>query len=202
MNLLVTKDVGRKVRLRNGQVMILEKWPGTNYPFMLPMGDHQITGINYNGTARHGGINYPQYDVVAFVDEHELTIRVEVPDGYELTGEFRIPVRGERVLFHTGQETAVEIVTEYMLNVAPKRPRIIVRRAWIAPSWIPDGAWVYQTPCNEWFMISERPKESSIDGRYYHPEWKQKAVPLAQLAATHRAVFNPPPVNCIQVLHA
>lgn len=69
---------------------------------------------------------------------HELTIKVELPDGWELTGEVRQVQFDELYYDWYGRVLRWEH-TRPSLHTYP-----IVRKRWQVPDWVPEGARIYQ----------------------------------------------------------
>lgn len=69
---------------------------------------------------------------------HKITIDVEVPDGYEPTGEYRWPNPNEPFLAYTGNVVTMPIGD----TVGRRGNRIILRKKWAFPAWFPNGRWL------------------------------------------------------------
>lgn len=126
--------------------------------------------------------------------EQEITIKLDVPEGYELTGEYRKPRLDESYLFHSNSLWCCGSV---------KTEEFILRKKWQAPDWIPDGAWVYQHgQTGVWWVARSKP---SYDDRYGSGVWLDGTgdetgdVHAMSIARLHNDAFSPPPVDCIQV---
>jgi hypothetical protein len=125
--------------------------------------------------------------------QQTITLTIDVPEGYELTGEFRPPKQGEQVRCDDGRVIA-----------APHdfcAPFFILRRTWQPPAWIPDGVWVYRMYQDAWFITNMEP--ITRDGHYtMRHDVNAVAVDANSLAGLHNDTFTPPPVNKIQVKRA
>ena len=94
------------------------------------------------------------------MSKQTLTMELDVPDGYELTGEVRPPRRGEPNLTLPGSK----------FNVAGHdfdcESRVILRKGWEAPAWVPEGCWVYWS-ADGWYASLDEPVENGIDTGVY-----------------------------------
>ena len=127
--------------------------------------------------------------------EQEITIKLNVPEGYELTGEYRTPRYADAYLTIIGNISGCRHFV--------KGSRFILRKKWRAPDWIPDGAWVYQHgQTGVWWVARSKP---SYDDRYGSGVWLDGTgdgtgdVHAMSIARLHNDTFSPPPVDCIQV---
>lgn len=62
---------------------------------------------------------------------------LEIPRGFESIGEYRQPRKGETYLNPCTTAT-VSALDDYSSR------RIILRKTWQPPSWLPNGYWVYK----------------------------------------------------------
>lgn len=113
-------------------------------------------------------------------------IEVDVPDGWEATGEWRPARQGEAVI-HPDHCHAFVMNTEGMSN------RIILRKKYVPPSWLKPGTWLFQTESGIWYASRSEP--NGTKPLYsYGPE-----------ATLHRDIFPdfvPPPTNPYQIPEA
>ena len=88
-----------------------------------------------------------------------MLVNIEPPAGWELTGEFRYAKVGESFIGVRGEaETAYSIHG----NI---RPCPILRKAWVAPSWLPKGCWLFKSSHQVWYLTNKEPSPSHC-GRY------------------------------------
>jgi hypothetical protein len=84
------------------------------------------------------------------------TLELEVPEGWELTGEYRFSRDGEHFLTSLGK------VVKHRLSDAI--PRIIVRQDWQWPEWL-KAPWIAMDKSGDWFAYDGKPvlgQQSSI----------------------------------------
>lgn len=104
----------------------------------------------------------------------KITIDVEVPDGYEATGEWRWPNADEPFLTVAGTVCTMHIGD----TVGRRGNRIILRKKWAFPAWFPNGWWLMYCG-GDWYV------RDYVCGA--------KHVVKAEAAyAIHGEVFTPP----------
>lgn len=132
----------------------------------------------------------------------KVTLSIDIPEGYEATGEYRVPRAGECILTDQGVEPcdAGDLCLSYL----------IVREKWQPPDFLSDGAWVWKDYSGE-FCVSHttnrdycaEPKSnvSSEDATYWVPrENGQVAVArLRDLCLLLGVDYVPPPTAKLQV---
>lgn len=79
-----------------------------------------------------------------------FSITVDVPQGYEATGEYR-PAIGEEIYLDRDSEGGIE--------AGPSRAgsHFILRRAWMPPTWLPIDNWLYWNG-SEWKITNRPPR--------------------------------------------
>lgn len=120
----------------------------------------------------------------------KVEIEVDVPEGFELTGEIRPPMVGE--WFLTNFEEARVCEADYAMR------RLILRKveppapAWEWPEWL-TAEWICINPYNEghWFMSNVEPIASESGG--WHG-WNWKGNQKLEIDLSLFA-FTPPPVT-------
>lgn len=83
---------------------------------------------------------------------------LEIPCGFEPTGEYRQPRKGETYL-NPCNTTVVNALDDY------SSCRIILRKTWQPPSWIPNGYWIYRASLVSWRVCRTEPIECGV-GRW------------------------------------
>jgi len=81
--------------------------------------------------------------------KQKIEIEVEVPEGYELTGEYRVPEVGEQFINSLGHANLPETgdtVTR----------RFILRKKFVWPGWLKAVA-IAMEPTQNWYASSETP---------------------------------------------
>ena len=84
------------------------------------------------------------------------TLELEVPEGWELTGEYRASKSEEYFLTPRGT-----VVKHRFFDEVPK---IIVRQDWQWPEWL-KAPWIAMDKSGDWYAFNERPvieQQSSI----------------------------------------
>ena len=82
--------------------------------------------------------------------KQEITITVDIPEGYEATGEFRYPVSGELYLENEG--CADRASSEQIFG----RHRFILREKWAPPEFLRPG-WIAMDDDGNWFWHESEP---------------------------------------------
>lgn len=118
--------------------------------------------------------------------KQKLNVYVDVPQGYELTGEFRQPKRGENFLLDSIAACATSHKGAYP----------ILRKVWEAASWMPKGSYLYKEIYGTWFFSKSCPTPR-YDGSYRSTGEEANAVMLASLYG--KTFVAPTHSNCIQV---
>lgn len=120
-----------------------------------------------------------------------ITIEVDVPEGWEATGEYRRVTRGERYLTCAN---GVQYVGTWCPKHEPSGSKyIVLRKAWQPEPWMPEGSWVYKSEWGSWFLSDTAPD---------CPHWREgTGFPIANLSKLFGWHFTPPPVDKIQVRH-
>ena len=128
----------------------------------------------------------------------KVTLEVDVPEGYEATGEWRWPRTGEPALTTTGRAFCAHADDE----CGRRGSRIILRKLpdpveeWLAQHpWLPEGCYVYR--CQGELFISRWEPHSSKYG--YRCNDCGRALELRTFAAIAGKEFYGPPVDCLQV---
>lgn len=80
-----------------------------------------------------------------------FSLSIDVPDGYEATGEYRKAVSGDIILLSDG--TAMAWVA--LSPTAEKH--FILRRAWTPPTWLPIDNWLYFNG-SKWRLTNRQPR--------------------------------------------
>ena len=82
--------------------------------------------------------------------KQQITIEVDIPDGYEATGEFRCPNVGEYWIYdHCLPACGLGFVL-------PHSPRLILRKTWQWPEWL-KAPWIAMDKNGEWYAYKEQP---------------------------------------------
>lgn len=121
--------------------------------------------------------------------KQKIEIEVELTDGFEVTGEYRAPLRGEWFIC-TGSFMALQCDDDgYSLA------RVILRKSYVPPSWAVPGSWLYKHGLDsDWSYSSDRPVESAYGGFRYMQGSKWLVL--------HSKLFPdfvPPPTNPYQI---
>lgn len=113
-----------------------------------------------------------------------FTITVDIPNGYESTGEYRIADASEDYLDGDG----------IVRNSGPTiSPVFILRRAWTPPAWLPIDNWLYFRN-GQWRITNARPVDDG-SGRF-SSRVSAVATDVRTFAALHGQTFTPPPEHC------
>lgn len=89
--------------------------------------------------------------------EQEITIKVDIPDGYEATGEFRFPRKGESHLEWPDMNNIMVAGLDYV-----HKRHIILRKKWQWPEWL-KLPYIAMDHNGEWFAFSEKPTKYDTD---------------------------------------
>lgn len=79
-------------------------------------------------------------------------ITIDVPEGYEWTGEVRLPLAGETYL---DLDIGREVDTAFQDYVVCVRP--ILRSKWKPPAWLREGTWVAMDLGGNWYAYGGKP---------------------------------------------
>lgn len=126
-------------------------------------------------------------------NKQTLTVVLEVPEGYELTGEFREPLKGDTFLMYGDRGG---ITTGSRVFARP-----ILRKVWQPPKWLPGGRWVWKFD-GRWWASQTEPRPAEADkylGEFVSND--DNEVDVANLAMLLGVTFNAPPVNKILISH-
>ena len=128
--------------------------------------------------------------------KQKIEIEVDVPDGWEATGEYRVPYIGDFYVHHTGSSPiAFQNVVIGPRNVVIG-PRIILRKKYVPPSWLKPGTWIYKHGSeSHWSCSNVRPVVSESAGGYRFA-YGSKYVSLPTECFPD---FVPPPTNPFQI---
>ena len=122
------------------------------------------------------------------MSKQTLTVDLDVPEGFELTGEYRTAIHDEYYLIDN------HLVGCCLINTrSDKYP--ILREAWKPPAWLPNGCWVYKF-YDDWFVSTTEPQPFGVES-YRSPS----NFVMLELFRLFGGEFMPPPVNKIQVKH-
>ena len=75
--------------------------------------------------------------------KQKIEIEVDIPDEYEATGEYRLPLRGEHFLASDGHVYRADF--NYMSAAYP-----IVQKAWQWPEWL-KAPYIAMSPTGWWY---------------------------------------------------
>lgn len=120
-----------------------------------------------------------------------ITVTVDVPDGYELTGELRPPKAGEISLMWGNP------ISFYKWNEDASAPCFILRKAWIPPAWMPEGYWLYKA-ADGWYISKTEPEKI---GDHFAVSGKDGGS-LCKLTHTGAHAVNSLSILKIQIKHA
>lgn len=110
-----------------------------------------------------------------------FNLSIEVPDGYEATGEYRTPTNGETYLTPGG-----------VVATGPAEERyFILRRGWIPPTWLPVDNWLYNNS-EQWCITNREPRQGRPN------EWPRAGaggvtISVKSLALIYGQTFISPP---------
>lgn len=108
--------------------------------------------------------------------KQQITIEVDIPDGYEATGEFRCPELGE--LYISRGQTHQACFQNYASD------HLILRKKWQWPDWL-KAPWIAMDSNGTWWAYTQPP---TIDG----PSWfGGDPVRLSE----YHLHFTPPPCD-------
>ena len=121
-----------------------------------------------------------------------VMMEVDVPPGYEATGEYRAANVGE--IYMGAHEPVV-----FQTNAMGVWPRIILRPKWQPPACFPEGTWLYQCFGDYWYLSNIEPPPHLFNSTWHIR--RDDALPAPDFAAFHGEKFTPPEgVTTIQVL--
>lgn len=129
---------------------------------------------------------------------HKETIEVtlDVPDGYELTGEYKEPNKdgSDSFIGYDGTKLSGHSLDTY------GRKRFILRQAWTPPAWMPEGYWLYRMNSSDWFLAKNQPREiiqlGGTSGGFYSTD----GLSVCKITGISRNDL--PRIHCIQIKHA
>jgi hypothetical protein len=99
--------------------------------------------------------------------KQSITIEITVPDGYELTGEFRIPVPGDLYLTPGGSVI-------FQVNTGYFEKRFIVKGVFVWPDWL-KAYCITKDENGDWFAYSDDCSISD-DFSIYVNSWVSQGV--------------------------
>jgi hypothetical protein len=131
------------------------------------------------------------------------TIDIQIPDGYEWTGEVRKPVKGDLYIFHCPRFKSLnkngKVAVAVDGNFDYEYP--IVRKTWTAPACFPKGSWLYRDFCGTWFVSDQIPKRTGNSYERSTIHFSCQADALCKLVGGKGEVFVPPTdTYCIQIV--
>lgn len=119
------------------------------------------------------------------------TLTLDVPDGWDLNGEFRRPKAGDIALIK-GVPTECSHLGEWHY------PYPILRKAWAPPKYLPEGCWLYKHANGEWFVCYHKPTCNNLVD--FHTS--SAVIAVSKLACLHNETFVPPThTTVLQVKH-
>ena len=133
-----------------------------------------------------------------------VTIEVDVPDGYKLTGEYRQSRHGEYVMdcwgevFYEQRQRGSKLIKYFILET---------RATWTLPdwlAWLPDDCWLYRNNYGCWTVSNMEPTTVMGCGSLNGLNLKERGTSLdiAALLRVIDQIWNPPPVDCIRIRDA
>lgn len=116
-------------------------------------------------------------------------ITTDVPDGYEATGEFRVPKKGEHFIASINGFGDRFYLATYDYDDGINR--IILRPVWKWPEFVKPGTWLAMDKNGNWVFYETQPQIESIG---VQTEWLPKGCAFV-LAGAFKSFFNftPPP---------
>lgn len=110
-----------------------------------------------------------------------VSVKIEIPDGYELAEETTRPPRKGELYVHFYGDRVVEALDDWPIRM--ENNRIIVRPSWKWPDWLLNK-FVIQVPMGEWFGADGDPvaQNGYWDG-------------LRNVTALAKTTFSPPPCS-------
>jgi len=117
--------------------------------------------------------------------KQKIEIEVDVPDGWEVTGEYRKPLDHEPYISKEGWLAE--------RNIGVDGPRIILRKKYVPPAWLKPGTWLFFNGV-DWFATNVKPESS---GTLY--QGVQGPCVCSRLAKELFPDFVPPPTNPYQI---
>ena len=121
-----------------------------------------------------------------------VTVEVDCPAGYELTGEYRVPRKDEWYLCGGIAQQCEGHDYRYATY-------FILRKLWQPPSWLPDGCWCYKNTANDWYVTDKEPLPELDRVRKCTAQSDALCFSANALAKLHGETFVPPPVDKIQI---
>lgn len=120
------------------------------------------------------------------------TIECDTPKGYEPVA-FRVPKLGETFVTDFGK-----VLTGTGNGHRWRKPRLIVRKTWTPPSWLPEGSYLYSN-FGVWRCSPVEPQSVGFGGGFARV-LSSPSFCVSQWAQ-HGYDFTPPPVECIKIHH-
>lgn len=108
------------------------------------------------------------------------TLELEVPEGWELTGEYRAPKPGDYFINSRGR------VFDYC-STQLTTPKPIVRRVWQWPEWLKAG-WTAMDKNGIWWAYTEKPRVSGNG-------WTSPGIGIYEVINSQLLDFTPPPCD-------
>lgn len=134
----------------------------------------------------------------------KVTLDVDVPEGYEATGEWRRPIGDEPHIIGDGR-VMVAHPNDFGARMLY---RIILRKLpdpveeWLAQHpWLPEGRWVYRFASSPkcWGISQAQPYPDDTALTTYSTAVGKCSVNAFQFAGVLGQTFTPPPVDCLRV---
>jgi hypothetical protein len=115
-------------------------------------------------------------------------LTLDVPDGWEATGEYREPTALENYLTREGRVGT---------GIGPAGIScFILRRAWVPPTWMPIDNWLYNNS-EQWRVTNRAPRVPTPEsGGWGRSVTGAITVEARVLAALYGQTFTPPPAHC------
>lgn len=84
--------------------------------------------------------------------KQQITIEVDIPDGYEATGEFRLPDESRECWLSNFSA----VCEPHGGRATVHGPRLILRKKWQWPDWL-KAPWIAMDKNGEWYAYKEQP---------------------------------------------
>ena len=134
--------------------------------------------------------------------KQQVTLEIEVPEGWEATGEYRSVRYGETYLGSDWSPTRMtsQRETEAQWPILRRKPDPVTEWIASAPAWL-EGLWVYRTAGDCWLVSRTQPTKNSVGGGFScFPGDHYTSHSAASLSRLFGESFTPPPVDCLQVV--
>ena len=133
--------------------------------------------------------------------KQQVTIEVDVPSGYRLTGEYRHSRHGEYVMdccgqiFCDGRPTGLTHAKYFILEKVDP---------WTLPdwlAWLPDDCWIFRNRFGHWTVSNIEPVTITGANNFNWLTTKEggESLDVPTLLRMIGQIWNPPPVNCIRI---